>query len=433
MNLLDVNDSPGTYPPSYYAETTPPLAPFPGAQGHLHTDVCVVGGGYTGLSAALHLARRGYDVLVLEAQRFGFGASGRNGGQVGSGQRLEQEVLEARYGAEPARFLWDSAQEARALVDSLVAEGIDCDLTPGVIYATERSGDIGPAQDSAAHLADRYGYVTTPLDRSEVQALTGSPAYCGGVLDPGAAHLNPFKLVLGLARQAQNAGAQLCEGSRVTGIADDGPHVQIATAEANITAEHVVLAGNGYLGELDPRTAAHVMPINSYMIATAPLGDLADEILPQRHAVADSRFVVNYFRLSPDRRLLFGGGESYSYRFPKDIAAKVRRPLAQIFPQLAQVEIDYAWGGTLGITRSRLPYATRPSPRVLSAGGYSGHGVALSIWLGRAMAQAIDGDDRRFARFAELPVRAFPGGPALRGPLLFGAMSAAALSDRLPL
>lgn len=427
-----MNDTPGSYPPSYYAQTTSLLAPFPSAQGSIHTDICVVGGGYTGLSAALHLARRGYDVLVLEAQRFGFGASGRNGGQVGSGQRLDQEVLEASYGMERARFLWDSAQEARALVDSLVAEGIDCDLKPGVIYASERSSDIASAHAAATHLADRYGYTTTPLDAAALRALVDSPAYCGGVLDPGAAHLSPLKLVLGMARAAQEAGAQLCEGSRVTAIADAGPHVQITTAGASITAEHVILAGNGYLGDLEQGTAAHVMPINSYMVATSPLGDLAETLLPQDNAVADSRFVVNYFRLSPDRRLLFGGGESYRYRFPKDIAAKVRRPLSQIFPQLAGVQIDYAWGGTLGITRSRLPYAARPSARVLSAGGYSGHGLALSLWLGRAMAQAIDGDRDRFDRFAEIPAQAFPGGAALRGPLLMGAMTAAALGDRMP-
>lgn len=432
MNLLDVNDAAGTYPPSYYAQTSPALAPFPVARGSVHTDICVVGGGYTGLSAALHLARRGYDVLVLEAQRIGFGASGRNGGQVGSGQRLDQEVLEARYGPEQARFLWDSACEARRLVDDLVAEGLDCDLKPGVIYASERAGDTTSIADTAAHLATHYGYQTTPLNQEALRALVNSPAYRCGVLDPGAAHLNPFKLVLGLARSAHEAGAQICEGSRVTAIVDAGAHVQITTAEASITAEQVVLAGNGYLGELEPRTAAHIMPINSYMIATAPLGDLANELLPQDHAVADSRFVVNYFRLSPDRRLLFGGGESYRYRFPRDIAAKVRRPLTQIFPQLGDVKIDYAWGGTLGLTRSRLPFAARPSARVLSAGGYSGHGVALSLWLGRAMAQAIDGDPERFDRFATLPAKAFPGGPALRGPLLIGAMSAAALGDRLP-
>ncbi|MDD9716521.1 FAD-binding oxidoreductase [Dinoroseobacter sp. PD6] len=433
MDLLRANDRDGAYPPSYYASTVPARPALPAAQGPIHTDICIVGGGYTGLSAALHLAQRGYDVVVLDAQRVGFGASGRNGGQVASGPRLDLSTLEARYGRETAHAQWALAREARKLVDELVARGLDCDLRAGVIYATDRAGDVAGYHAEAAHVQAAVGYDgVTPLDRDRIAALVGSAVYAGGVLDAGAAHLNPLKLVLGLADLAQVAGAQIFEGSQVRSVADAGPHVVVTTDAATIAAEQVILAGNGYIGGLDSATAAHVMPINSYMVATEPLGPDADAILPEGHAVADNKFVVNYFRRAPDGRLLFGGGESYRYRFTPDIAAKVRGPLERIFPQLRGIGIDYAWGGTLAITRSRLPFARKVSPRVFSAGGYSGHGVALSLLFGKAMAEAAAGAPERFNQLAALPHAPFPGGAALRAPLLLGAMSLAGLRDRLP-
>lgn len=433
MDLLHANDRDGDYPPSYYASTVaapPALAP---AHGPLHTDVCVVGAGYTGLSAALHLAEQGYDVTVLEAQRVGFGASGRNGGQVASGPRLDLSTLERRYGPDTARAQWQLAQEARALVSDLVAQGIDCDLRPGVIYTTDAATQVADYHAEAAHMQAAYGYSeVVALDAEQTARLVGSPVYAGGILDRGAAHLNPLKLVLGLGDRAHAADAQIFEGSQVRRIEDDGPHVVLTTDDATVSADHVILAGNGYLGPLDPATAAHVMPINSYMIATEPLGTRGDGILPEAHAVADNKFVVNYFRRTLDGRLLFGGGESYRYRFPADIAAKVRPALERVFPQLSGIGIDFAWGGTLAITRSRMPFARQVSPRVLSAGGYSGHGVALSLLLGKAMAERICGDPARFAQLSAIPHAPFPGGSALRAPLLFGAMSLAALRDRLP-
>lgn len=433
MDLLHANDRAGQYPPSYYASTVadrPPLAP---AHGPIHTDVCVVGAGYTGLSAALHLAEQGYDVVVLEAQRVGFGASGRNGGQVASGPRLDLSTLERKFGPDIARGQWQLAQDARALVSDLVAQGIDCDLQPGVVYATDIVSEVAGYHAEAAHMQAAYGYAEAlPLGAEEASRLIGSPIYAGGILDRGAAHLNPLKLVQGLGDRAHAADAQIFEGSQVRRIEDEGPHAVVTTDAATISADHVILAGNGYLGPLDPTTAAHVMPINSYMIATEPLGTRGADILPEDHAVADNKFVVNYFRLAPDGRLLFGGGESYRYRFPADIAAKVRPALERVFPQLRGIGIEFAWGGTLAITRSRMPFARQVSPRVLSAGGYSGHGVALSLLLGKAMAEEICGDPARFAQISAIPHAPFPGGPTLRAPLLFGAMSLAALRDRLP-
>ncbi|MFA5538446.1 MAG: FAD-binding oxidoreductase, partial [Gemmobacter sp.] len=195
-------------------------------------------------------------------------------------------------------------------------------------------------------------------------------------------------------------------------------------------AGHVVLACNGYLGGLEPQVAARVMPINNFIIATEPLGGRATEILSEPVAVADTRFVVNYWRLSEDGRLLFGGGESYGYRFP-DIVRTVRRPMLQVYPQLADARIDHAWGGTLAITMNRLPCFARPHPNVLSASGYSGHGVAMATMAGKVLAEAVAGRAGRFDLMAGLPAARFPGGGALRWPLLVLAMTWYSLRDRL--
>jgi gamma-glutamylputrescine oxidase len=431
LDLLTANDRPGEYPASWYAATAAPLRRFPPLAGEVEADVCVVGGGYTGLSAALHLAEAGYDVVLLEAQRVGFGASGRNGGQVGSGQRRDQDWLERRLGAARARMLWDMAEEAKALVRALVARhGIACELRPGIIHAAHRPAHAAEYRAEAEKLARDYGYdLVEPLDRAGLAALLDSPAYFGGALDRGGAHLHPLNYALGLARAAAAAGARICEGSRAEAIGE-GPEVR--TAAGRVRARFLLVACNGYLGGLLPAVAARVMPINNFIVATAPLGEArARGLIRNDAAVADSRFVVNYFRLSADRRLLFGGGESYGWRFPADIAEVVRPRMLGVFPQLADVAIEYAWGGTLAITVNRLPAFQRLGPGVFSVGGYSGHGVALATLAGKLMAEAVQGTAGRFDVFARLPQRDFPGGAALRWPLLVLAMSWYALRDRL--
>ncbi|MBK5932754.1 gamma-glutamylputrescine oxidase [Rhodovulum imhoffii] len=432
MDILTANDTPGHYPPSYYAARATPLPPFPAAQGALHCDVCVVGGGYTGLSAALHLAGRGYDVLLVEAQRVGFGASGRNGGQAGQGQRLDQEELEKILGQEHARALWRLANDAVALVRDLAGrKEVRTTFHPGVIHADHKPRHARHSRAYAEKLATDYGYDKIRfLDRREIRARVASPLYHGGTLDMGAGHLDPLEFALGLARLAKAAGVRIHEGSRVLHI-EKGAPARIVTDTARITASHVVLACNGYLGKLEPRVAHHVMPINNYIVATEPLGARQAEIIRDNTAVADSKFVINYFRFSDDHRLLFGGTESYGYRFPRDIAAKVRRPLAQVFPQLADVRLDYAWGGTLGITLNRMPYFTRLSGNMLSLSGYSGHGLALATLAGQIAAEAIAGQAERFDLMASVPTLRFPGGPALRHPLLVLGMIWFSLRDRL--
>ncbi|MGY6549361.1 MAG: NAD(P)/FAD-dependent oxidoreductase [Roseinatronobacter sp.] len=429
MNLLFANDRAGAYPPSYYADTAPLLEPFPPLEGSRVADVCVIGAGYTGLSAALHLAQRGFSVVVLEAHRAGFGASGRNGGQVGPGQRIEQDAIESMMGPDDARKLWQIGLDARDLVQSLCAQhGIDAGYKPGVLHADWHARDVPHAHAYAEKLAREYAYTDLqPLDRDQVQAIVRTRAYQGGVLDQGAGHLHPLRYALGLARAARDAGAVIHEGTLVTDVTE-GREVLVRTATGDVRAAHLLVAANGYLGRLVPQVAAKVMPINNFIIATEPLPE--GSVLTQPVAVADSKFVINYFRMSEDGRLLFGGGESYGYRFP-DLIRTVRKPMLQVFPQLRDTPISHAWGGTLAITMTRLPCFLRVGPNILSASGYSGHGVALASLAGQIMAEAVAGQAERFDVMARVKLPSFPGGAGLRSPLLALAMTWYALRDRL--
>ncbi|WP_439561191.1 NAD(P)/FAD-dependent oxidoreductase [Roseinatronobacter sp.] len=429
MNLLFANDRAGEYPPSYYAASTPLPPSLPALAGGQSVDVCIVGAGYTGLSAALHLAQRGYSVAVLDAHRAGFGASGRNGGQVSSGQRIEQDEVERLYGRDDARKLWQIGEDAKELVKHLIAtHDMGTGFRPGVIHADWKARDVPHSHAYADKLAREYGYdQVQPLDRAQIRDIIRSDAYQGGVIDTGAGHVHPLAYALGLARAAQAAGAQIFENSVVTDI-QQGTRIRVLTAGGHIDAEHVLLAANGYLGGLAPQVAARVMPINNFIVATAPLPQ--GTVLTRDVAVADSKFVINYFRMSRDGRLLFGGGESYGYRFP-DILKTVRKPMLEVFPQLRDTPIDYAWGGTLAITVNRMPHFVRLAPNILSASGYSGAGVGMATMAGRIMADTVAGQAEQFDLMAALNLPRFPGGSALRSPLLALAMTWYALRDRL--
>lgn len=426
--------APSGHPASWYAATARPFPAFSPLGGETRADVCVIGGGYTGLSAALHLAKAGLSVVLLERGRIGSGASGRNGGQLHSGQRRDQIYLEKAVGAEDARRLWDLAEEAKALVRDLVARhAIACDLKPGLIHADHKPHFVAESAAYARHLAERYGYTAArPLSREEIRALVGSDAYFGGMIDTEARHLHPLNFALGLADAAAAAGARLHEGTAVTAIAETATGAVATTAEGGrVAADFILACGNGLMDGLDRRIDSHVMPIANYIVATEPLGARARTLIANDAAVADSRFVVNYFRLSADGRLLFGGGESYRRGLRSDIIGFVRPYMLKIFPQLSDVRIDYGWGGILGITLSRLPFVRRLSPHVLTSAGYSGQGVALAPLFGKILAEAVAGQLGRFDLLSRLPVPAFPGGRMLRTPLMMAGLSYYALRDRL--
>ncbi len=431
MNLLHLNDQKGQYPASYYAATATNLAPFAPLHGAKTADVCVVGGGYTGLSAALHLAQRGFSVVVLEAHKVGFGASGRNGGQVGSGQRQDQVWIESAVGREQAHRFWDLAEEAKALVKSLIADhAMPVTFHPGVAHACYSTSEVRDAHAYATKLHRDYGYThLDPLDGPAIRRLIGSAAFKGGEIDRDAGHVHPLNYAIGMAAAATKAGAHLHEGSEVTRI-DKGARPAVHTATGSVTCGQVILAANGYLGGLEPTVAARVMPINNFILATEPL-DNPLQILAEPVAVADSKFVVNYWRLSEDNRLLFGGGETYGYRFPRDIVKTVMKPMLAIYPQLRGTRITHAWGGTLAITTNRMPCFTRPAPNILSASGYSGHGVAMATMAGKVLAEAVATQAERFDLMASLPQRPFPGGAAFRWPMLVLAMTWYGMRDRL--
>ncbi len=434
MNLLHVNDQAGEWPQSYYAATAAPIDRFPTLQGQTTADVCIIGGGYTGLSAALHCAEKGLSVVLLEAHRLGFGASGRNGGQVGSGQRQDQVWLEKVAGREDARRLWDLAQDAKALVRDLIDRHAmpGTPFRPGIAHACWSDGEVRDARLYAEKLHRDYGYdQIEPLDRDGIRRLIGSPVYKGGEVDRGAGHIHPLNFALGLGRAAAAAGARIFERSEVHAI-DHGPRPVVRTARGQVTCAHVILAANGYLGRLEPDIAARVMPINNFIVATEPLGNRAARILSEPVAVADTKFVVNYWRLSDDGRLLFGGGESYGWRFP-DIVKTVSKPMLQVYPQLRDTRITHAWGGTLAITMNRMPCFRRVRPNVLSASGYSGHGVALATMAGRLLAEATASQSAGFDLMARLPQPRFPGGTLLRWPALVLAMTWYSMRDRLGL
>ncbi|WP_244635519.1 NAD(P)/FAD-dependent oxidoreductase [Chthonobacter albigriseus] len=417
------------HPPSYYAETAGALPSHPALKGARRADVCIIGGGYTGLSAARSLAKAGYDVVVLEANKVGWGASGRNGGQIHPGQRRDPDWMAARLGEPATRRLLALADEAWRFQRDLIAdERIDCDLAEGLIHGIHKKSWVEEERRTLDHQAKAWGVGPIAfLDKAETAARLGTDAYFGGTLDPKGGHLHPLKFALGIARAAVAAGATIHEDTRALSIRHGSPAV-ITTPDGEVTADTVVLAGNGYLGGLDPDTDARVMPLNNFILTTAPLDHVP---IPGNEAASDTRFVVYYWRMTADRRMLFGGGETFTPRFPADIAGFVRRHLARVYPDLASVPIDHAWGGTLGITVNRLPFVRRPKPNVWVAAGYSGQGVMLAPFAGHILAEAIRGQTERFDAFADLPCPPFPGGTWLRWPTLVAAMSWFALRDRL--
>jgi len=410
------------YPRSWYADTANPHAPRPALAGDMTCDVCIVGAGYTGLIAAIHLAERGFKVIVLEAERVGWGASGRNGGQIITGYNKPIGTLARWVGDHDARQLWQLSAEAKDTLASLVARfRIDCDLRWGYLLAAIKPRQLDELREWQTELQSLGYDRTRMLDRAGIQAMVDTKAYAGGLIDEGSGQLHPLNYALGLADAAESLGVQIFEDSRVLAL-DTGPSPWARTSWGTVRSNFLLLAGNAYLGRLVPQLAAKIMPVATYLIGTEPLGEQrAHALIPSGMAVADTNFALNYYRRSPDHRFLFGGGVSYSGLDRPGLKASLRRTMLTYFPQLQDVRIDYCWGGHVAITMNRTPHVGRVSPTTYFAHGYSGHGLALTAICGRVVAEAMAGHAERFDVFARIPHATFPGG-WLRTPALMLGM-----------
>ena len=409
------------------------MGAFPGLSGDISTDVCVIGGGYTGLSTALHLRQKGYDVVLLEAERIAWGASGRNGGHVGTGQRADQTSIEKWVGEEAAKGLWQLGLDAVQKVCDLINEhNIDCELGSGNLHLAAKPSHAQELRDELAHLESQYGYQQlTYLTPEAVAERTSARGFHGGLLDDGCKHLHPLKYALGLARAASEAGVKIYEGTRGHPQAD-GQSGEVKTENGRVKARHIVIGCNAYLGSLMPRIAGNIMPINNFVIATERLpSHLLPRINRDNLSMSDTLFVINYCKLSQDGRLIFGGGENYSSRFPRDIKAFVRPHMLNIYPELQDIDIDYGWGGAVGITLNRMPDFGRIGKHLWYAQGFSGHGVPTATMAGSLIADAIDGDTAGFDLMASVPTQRFPGGTLLRWPGLVAGMLFYSLRDKL--
>jgi len=408
---------------SYYAASSLPQPDHPLLQGELLADVCVVGGGFSGLNTAIELAERGMSVVLLEAHKIGWGASGRNGGQLirGVGHGLDQ--FTPVIGTEGVRQMKLMGLEAVEIVRQRVGRfQIACDLTWGYCDLANKPADLeGFAEDAEELRSLGYRHPTRLLQAHEMHSVVGSDRYVGGLIDMGSGHLHPLNLALGEADAAQRLGVRLFEQSAVTRI-DYGPEVKVHTRQGTVRAKTLVLGCNAYLNGLNQELSGKVLPAGSYIIATEPLSQAqAQALLPQNMAVCDQRVALDYYRLSADRRVLFGGACHYSGRDPQDIAAYMRPKMLKVFPQLAEVKIDYQWGGMIGIGANRLPQIGRlkDQPNVYFAQAYSGHGVNATHLAGKLLAEAISGQQGGgFDLFAQVPHITFPGGKHLRSPLL---------------
>ncbi|WP_457807855.1 NAD(P)/FAD-dependent oxidoreductase [Kushneria sp. EE4] len=417
---------------SLYAATMNPAPDRPALAGHHSVDVCVVGAGFTGISSALHLAEQGFRVAVLEAQRVGFGASGRNGGQIVNSYSRDMDMIEARFGEAAAQALGDMAFEGNRIIRERIERyAIRCDLKNGNLFAACNDKQLAALRHHQK-LWEKYGHRELELLEGDAyQREIGSSRYKGALLDHSGGHLHPLNLVLGQAAALESLGGVIFEHSPMTRL-EHGERVRIHTAHGVIGAERAVIAGNAYLGDIVPELADRSMPCGTQVIATEVLDEAtAKRLLPTDRAVEDSNYLLDYYRLSAERRLIYGGGVTYGGRDPASIEGAIRPKLLKTFPELKKVSIDYAWSGNFLMTLNRLPQFGRLNHNVYYAQGYSGHGVTASHLAGRLVGEIIKGESARFDAFADIRHLPFPGGRRFAVP--FSAMGAwyYALRDRL--
>ncbi|MFD2191250.1 NAD(P)/FAD-dependent oxidoreductase [Pistricoccus aurantiacus] len=422
-------------PASYYnASIAVSLLPTPSLSGDSKADVCIIGGGVTGCSAALHLAERGYSVVLLEAGEIGYGASGRSGGQILPGLGTELDVVEKALGLERARDIWEMSRESVRLTEQLIQRhDIPCDLTWGYVNAAIKPRHVRELHAFQEAMARRYDYHSmTFLEGDTLRERVVSDAYLAGLYDAEGGHLHPLNYTLGLARAAQQAGVVIHEHSAAIHVERGQQPTRVITSRGRVTADFVVVAANAYLGGLLPELSGRIMRAANYIVATEPLSeDRAARVLPRNDALSDTNFVLDYYRLSGDRRLIYGGEVSYDGREPRALERRMDAKIARLFPVLEGTRIDYRWGGDVAITVNRAPDFGRLGHNVFYAQGYSGHGMSLAGLAGRLLSDAIAGQAERFDVFAAMPHRRFPGGRWLRQPLLVLATNFYKLRDRL--
>ncbi len=417
---------------SYYAASRNIRVDYPQLSESVECDVCIVGAGYTGLSTALFLLENGFSVTVLEAAKVGFGASGRNGGQIVNSYSRDIDVIERQLGATQARLLGEMAFEGGRIIRERVARyGIDCDLKDGGVFAAITAKQMGHLE-AQKKLWERYGHTQLELmDERRIREVVGTDRYVGGMLDMSGGHIHPLNLALGEAAAVASLGGAIYEQSAAVRI-DRGAQPVVHTERGQVKARFVVLAGNAYLGGLVPELASKSMPCGTQVIATEPLSEeLAHSLLPQDYCVEDCNYLLDYFRLSGDKRLIYGGGVVYGARDPADIEAIIRPKLLKTFPQLCDVRIDYTWTGNFLLTLSRLPQVGRIGDNIYYSQGCSGHGVTYTHLAGKVLAEALRGQAERFDAFAGLPHYPFPGGQLLRVPFTALGATYYQLRDRL--
>ena len=419
---------------SWYEATARRDAPLPPLEGAVEADVCVVGAGLSGCSTAMHLAQRGYRVVVLEAERIGYGASGRSGGQIIPGWAGGMDKIAAQLGKADAKRVWDYSIEGIELTRDLIARNhIDCELAWGHMHVALKPRQRQELLDMQREQVEDFGYGKLRfMEREETRSWIASKRYIAGLLDSGAGHLHPLRYTIGVGKAAIAAGARICEKSAVTDI-QYGPTVTVKTAKGSVRARFVALCANVGHVELSRRLARKLIGVASYIVATKPLAEeRAKALLRDNIAVADLNWIIDYYRLSADYRLLFGGRVSYSGLDPLGTERATRLRMLNVFPQLADTEIDYAWGGMIDITMSRLPNFGRLEPNVYFLQGYSGHGMVATTIGGRILAEAIAGQAERFDVMAHLKHHDFPGGTHFRRPTLVMAMTWFRLRDLMP-
>ena len=426
MKILSFNKKP-TYEQhdneesNYYQFSSSKLSLKSELKDNLKADICIVGGGFTGVASALYLTKKGYKVVLLEARKIGWGASGRNGGQLGGGLRKEQRTLERTLGLNHAAELWKMGLEAvQEVKNNIHRYQIDCELQKGVLTAGYYKDDSKYFEDEIEYMQKKYGYSKYKfLNQAEINQEIKSKLYYSGMLNEGSYHLHPLKYLYGLTKELVKLKVEIYENSPVKKIIETTSGIKIMTEKNIVESRYVVVGCNGYLDNLLGKIRNKFMPINNYVLATEPLGkEKALDLIKNNYAVSDSRFIIDYYRLSGDWRMLFGGGETYSGKFLKNAEKFVTSRMYKVFPELKRYKVDYCWGGTLAITINRFPnFGTLSNGKIVYAHGYSGHGLALTTLAGKLISEKICGYSDRFNFFSSIPHISLPTGDLLRRPL----------------